>query len=106
MPNSTVEKILEVVLKNQAAEIALLKEQILLLKQQNLRLAQMQEVQIAQWTKHNDRGVAADIVKDHREQMLNFVENESKLNKQILQDKKKAQQEAHDLYCSEKLERE
>lgn len=98
---SNVEKMLEVVLKNQAAEIALLKEQILLLKQQNLRLAQMQEVQLAQWTKHNDRGAAADLAKDHRNQMLNFVENEAKANKQVAEEVKKAHQEAHDL-CVER----
>lgn len=102
--NAIVEKMLEVVIKNQATEIALLKEQILLLKQQNLRLAQMQEIQLAQWTRHNDRGAAADLTKDHRNQMLNFVENESKVNKQISEEVQKAQQEAHDLRCAETLE--
>lgn len=97
--NPVLEEMLEVVLKNQATEIALLKEQILLLKEQNLRLAQMQEAQIGHWAGHGTlTSHNANKMKEvHGQEMDEFKENASNAREQVAAEKKKSQQEAYDV---------
>ena len=98
--NAIVEKMLEVVIKNQATEIALLKEQILLLKQQNLRLAQLHEAQISHWSMEGTWAAerACEMGAEHQSAMNKFKESEAKAKEEITAEANRAKKEATELY--------
>ena len=95
-----VDNMLKAVLENQATEIALLKEQILLLKQQNLRLAQLHEVQVGHWAilgaYATDR--AYEMEAEHKRAMNKFKESEAKAKEEITAETNRAKKEATELY--------
>ena len=98
--NAIVEKMLEVVIKNQATEIALLKEQILLLKQQNLRLAQLHEVQVGHWAAVgvSSSRDANETYDKHLKEMRQVRESEAKAKEEITAEANRAKKEATELY--------
>ena len=80
--------------------IALLKEQILLLKQQNLRLEQMHEVQLSHWSMEGtwarERGYEIEV--GHKRAMNKFKESEAKAKEEITAEANRAKKEATELY--------
>ncbi|MFQ6749680.1 MAG: hypothetical protein ACLRFR_02415 [Clostridia bacterium] len=100
MENIQIDNMLKAVLENQATEIALLKEQILLLKQQNLRLAQLHEVQVGHWAAVgvSSSRDANETYDKHLKEMRQFRENEAKAKEEITAEANRAKKEATELY--------